>query len=299
MSSDTDSSLPDGFTHGYVHTNGTRLHYVQAGQGTPVVLLHGFPQHWYEWRKVMPTLALHYRVIALDLRGAGQSDAPSTGYDKATLARDVHGVIQQLQLGPVNVVGHDIGLMVAYVYAATYPTEVRRLVLMDAPLPDESVYTFPALTANGPGIWWFGLFNTPRMPQILLQGREEQFVTEFFHESVPPVVAGSITREDAEIYARNLSVSIRLNAYISYFATFSQDVPHLQRLRQEKLAIPVLAMGADHSLGAALGKQVEQYATNVRSVVIANSGHWLPEEHPQEVIQHLLSFFAEERDFDS
>ena len=292
MSSSNDSSLPAGFTHGYVQTNGIRLHYVQGGQGTPIVLLHGFPQHWYEWRKVMPGLAEHYLVIALDLRGAGLSDAPPTGYDKATLAQDVHGVVQQLHLGSVNVVGHDIGLMVAYVYAATYPTEVRHLVLMDAPLPDESVYTFPALTSKGPGRWWFGLFNTPRMPQILLQGREEQFVTEFFRDSAPFVVADSITREDAEIYAGNLRGSAHLNAYISYFSTFSQDVLHIQRLRQEKLSMPVLAIGADHSLGAKVGKQFEQYANHVSSVVIANSGHWLPEEHPQEVVQRLTSFFA-------
>jgi pimeloyl-ACP methyl ester carboxylesterase len=182
--------------------------------------------------------------------------------------------------------------MVAYVYAATYPTEVRHLVLMEAPIPDASVYTFPALSAKGPGLWWFGLFNTPRMPQILLQGREEQFVTEFFRDSVPPVVANSITREDIAIYANNLRKPSHLNAYTSYFSTISQDVSHVQQLRQKKLSMPVLAMGADHSLGAGVGKQVEQYATHVSSVVIANSGHWLPEEHPQEVVQYLTSFFA-------
>jgi pimeloyl-ACP methyl ester carboxylesterase len=199
-----DAPLPPGFTNGYVNTDGIRLHYVQGGHGIPVVLLHGFPENWYAWHKIMPALTLHYQVIALDMRGAGQSDAPPTGYDKATLAKDVHGVVQQLHLGSINLVGHDIGLMVAYTYAATYPTEVRHLVLMEAPIPDSSIYTFPALSAQGPGLWWFGLFNTPRMPQVLMQGREDQFITEFFRYSVPPVVVNSITQEDKTIYANNL-----------------------------------------------------------------------------------------------
>jgi pimeloyl-ACP methyl ester carboxylesterase len=130
------------------------------------------------------------------------------------------------------------------------------------------------------------------MPQTLLQGREEQFVTEFLRYNVSPVVAGSITQKDIAVYAQNLRGAAHLNAYVSYFGTFRQDVPHVQQLRQKKLTIPVLAIGADHSLGAELGKQAQQYATNVRSVVIANSGHWIPEEHPQEVVQHLTSFFA-------
>jgi pimeloyl-ACP methyl ester carboxylesterase len=294
MSVNNDAPLPPGFTSGYVHTeDGIRLHYVQGGHGTPVVLLHGFPENWYEWHKIMPALALHYQVIALDMRGAGQSDAPPTGYDKATLAKDVRGVVEQLHLGTINLVGHDIGMMVAYTYAATYPTEVRHLALMEAPIPDSSIYTFPALSAQGPGLWWFGLFGAPRMPQILLQGREDQFITEFFRDTVPVIVVKSITQEDATIYANNMREPSRLNAYISYFGTFPQDVPHMEQLRQRKLSMPVLTMGADHSLGAAVGEQVEQYATHVRSVVIANSGHWLPEEHPEEVLQYLMSFFGE------
>lgn len=286
------SSLPPGFTQGYVHTNGIRLHYVQAGQGTPIVLLHGFPENAHEWYKVMPALAQHYHVIALDMRGAGQSDAPPTGYDKTTLAQDVHGVVQQLHLGSINLAGHDIGSMVAYFYAAMYPTEVRHLVLMEAPIPDSQVYTYPALTANGPGLWWFGMFNTPSMPQTFIQGRENQFIAEFYKYSVPPVVAGSITQEDLAIYAQDLRGTARLNAYASYFGTIPQDVLRVQQLGQTKLTMPVLAIGADHSLGAELGKQAQQYATNVQSVVFTNSGHWIPEEYPQKTVQYLTSFFA-------
>lgn len=288
-----DPTLPTGFIHGYVQTNGIRLHYVQGGQGTPVVLLHGFPENWYAWRHVMPVLARQYHVIALDMRGAGQSDAPPTGYDKATLAQDVRGVVQELHLDSINLVGHDIGLMVAYFYAATYPTEVRHLVLMEAPLPDESVYTFPALTSKGPGLWWFGLFNAPRMALTLLQGREELFVAEYFRSCAIPVVTDNITSEDMAVYARNLQGPAHLNAYISYYSTISQDVAHIQRLRQEKLSMPVLALGGDHGKGETVGKQVQQYATHMRSVVIANSGHWLPEEHPEEIARQLISFFEE------
>jgi pimeloyl-ACP methyl ester carboxylesterase len=285
--------IPRGFTDGFVHTDGIRIHYVQGGHGAPVVLLHGFPENWYEWHSVMPALAQRYHVIAIDMRGAGQSDAPATGYDKETLAKDVHGVVQQLHLGSINLVGHDIGLMVAYAYAATYPTEVRHLVLMEAPIPDSSVYSFPALSANGPGLWWFGLFNTPSMAKALLQGREAQFITDFFKSSVPPVVANSITSEDKITYTNDLRGPDHLNAYISYFSTLPQDITYnKQHLLQKKLTMPVLAMGADHSIGAGVGDQVAQYATNVKKVVVANSGHWIPEEHPQVVIQNLLSFFG-------
>lgn len=291
-SSTPHDSLPQGLSQGYVHTNGIRLHYVQAGHGIPIVLLHGFPENAHEWYKVMPALAQQYHVIALDMRGARLSDAPATGYDKTTLARDIHGAVQQLHLGSINLVGHDIGSMVAYFYAAMYPTEVRHLVLMEAPIPDSQIYTYPALTANGPGLWWFGLFNTPSMPQTLIQGREKQFLTEFYKYSVPPVVAGSITHEDLALYAQNLLGTAHLNAYASYFGTIPQDVVRVRQLSQKKLPMPVLAIGADHSLGDGLGKQARQYALNVQSVVFSNSGHWIPEEYPQKTIHYLTSFFV-------
>jgi pimeloyl-ACP methyl ester carboxylesterase len=285
------SLLPEGFTEGFAMTNGIRMHYVSGGKGQPLVLLHGFPETWYAWHKVLPDLARHYRVIAPDMRGAGQTDAPPTGYDKATMARDIHGLVSQLGLGPINLVGHDIGLMVAYAYAALYPGDVKHLALLEAPIPDASIYTLPALTANGPGVWWFGFFSTPQMPEKLIQGQEATFLTQFFQNSVPVQVQGSITPAEIALYAHNWQDPAHLHAYISYFSSFQTDVEQIKIYGKKKLQMPVLALGADHSLGEAVFTQVHNYATNVTGGVIANSGHWIPEEHPQALVDQLLTFF--------
>jgi pimeloyl-ACP methyl ester carboxylesterase len=284
--------LPDGFTEGFVTTNGIRMHYVRGGEGKPLVLLHGFPETWYAWRKTLPSLAKHSMVIAPDLRGAGQSDAPKAEYDKVTLSEDIRGLVQQLGLGPINLVGHDIGLMVAYAYAARYPDDVEHLALLEAPIPDESVYRFPALTANGPGLWWFGFFNTPQMPETLIQGREEDFLALFFQNSVPVQVQGSITTTDMTLYTQNLRNQARLNAHLGYFRALKTDVEQMKVYGKKKLLMPVLALGAEQSLGAVVSTQVAQYATNVTGGVITDSGHWIPEEKPQELVDGLLTFLS-------
>lgn len=284
------SLLPEGFTEGFAMTNGIRMHYVSGGKGLPLVLLHGFPETWYTWHKVLPDLAKHYRVIAPDMRGAGQTDAPSTGYDKATMARDIHGLVSQLGLGPINLVGHDIGLMVAFAYAALYPTDVKHLALLEAPIPDASIYTIPALTAKGPGPWWFGFFSTPQLPEKLIQGREETFLTQFFQNGVPVQVQGSITQAEIALYAHYWQNPAHLHAYISYFSSFHTDAEQIKIYGKEKLQMPVLALGADHSLGTAVETQVAHYATNVTGGVIAGSGHWIPEEQPQAFVAQLLAF---------
>src|SRR6266849_3675795 len=290
-SQEPHSLLPNGFTEGFVRTNGIRMHYVRGGEGEPLVLLHGFPETWYAWRKVLPSLAKHYTVIAPDLRGAGQSDAAPTGYDDVTMSEDIRGLVQQLGLGPINLVGHDIGLMVAYAYAARYPNDVKHLALLEAPIPDESVYSYSALTANGPGLWWFGFFSTPQMPEKLLQGHESDFLTLFFQNSVPVQVQGSITKAEIALYTtQNLRNPARLHAQVSYFSALRTDVEQVKVYGKKKLQMPVLALGADHSLGAAVATQVARYATNVTGGVITGSGHWIPEEKPQELVDRLLTF---------
>jgi pimeloyl-ACP methyl ester carboxylesterase len=142
---DLQPPAPAGFRHANARVNGINLHYVTGGQGEPVVLLHGFPQTWYEWHRIMPQLGERYTVIAPDLRGGGLSDkpVPASGYDKKLLAEDIHQLVQQLGHSRVRLVGHDIGLMVAYAYASLYPGEVDQLVVLDAPLPGiEPIWSF-------------------------------------------------------------------------------------------------------------------------------------------------------------
>jgi pimeloyl-ACP methyl ester carboxylesterase len=285
------SPLPAGFTSGYVVVQGgVRLHYVRGGSGEPLVLVHGFPQSWYSWRHLLPLLARHFTVIAPDLRGAGDSDAPTGGYDKETLAGDLRGLVKQLNLGRIHLAGHDIGLMVAYAYAARYPADVRRLALLEAPIPDESFFSFPALTPGGPGPWWFGLFNTPRMPETLLRGREEAFLREFFAATGAP--ESLFPREELRRYARNLKEPARLAAHLGYFRAFATDVTALADERSTPLPMPVLAIGADRSLGSFVPTQAARYATQVKPYVFENTSHWIPEERPEALSRMLVDFFG-------
>src|SRR5256714_1009368 len=173
------SRIPGGFTEKTARVNGVTLNYATGGTGPAVVLLHGYPQTWYMWRKVMPALAGQYTVIAPDLRGSGGSDAPATGYDKASLAADIHQLLLALgHAGEVSVVGHDIGGTVAYAYAAAHRDSVRRLAVIEAPQIDESLYQFPSVTPAGPGFWNFGFFMLGNgLPESMVSGREDAWIS--------------------------------------------------------------------------------------------------------------------------
>ena len=161
----TTSRIPADFAETTAPANGITINYVRGGAGPTLVLLHGYPQTWYMWRKVLPALAAHFTVIAPDLRGAGGSDAPADGYGKSVLAEDVHQLLVGLDLADeVSVVGHDIGTMVAYAYAAAHRDSTRRLVLIDSPLADESLYEFPSLTATGSGSVELRVLYPPQRP---------------------------------------------------------------------------------------------------------------------------------------
>ncbi|WP_329017728.1 alpha/beta hydrolase [Micromonospora rifamycinica] len=176
-----DGRVPAGFTEQRAQVGDVAINYVRGGRGPTLVLLHGYPQCWRMWRGLLPELAASYQVVAPDLRGFGDSDAPPDGYDKLTVAADLHGLLTGLGLADdVRLVGHDVGTMVAYAYAAAHPDAVSRLVLTEAPIPDESIYTFPALTEAGPAVWNFGFFNlTNGLPEEMVTGREARWVDRF------------------------------------------------------------------------------------------------------------------------
>ncbi|WP_042414876.1 alpha/beta fold hydrolase [Streptacidiphilus anmyonensis] len=287
------SSLPAGFAEHRTRANGITVDYVRGGHGPTLVLLHGYPETWYEYRDVLPTLARHYTVIAPDLRGAGGSSAPATGYDKKTMAQDVYALLTELGLQHhIDLVGHDIGSMVAYSYAAQHPDEVSRLVLSEAPIPDQSIYRFPALTAQGPGVWNFGFFNvTDGLPEQMIHGREQTWVDLFIRMFA--VRKDAAAAPDAvSVYARGISDPAHLRASLGWFRSLGQDIRDNAVLSKKPLPMPVLAVGASNSLGANVADQVRTYAAHVQGVVIPNSGHWIFEEHPQEMAQLLMRFFG-------
>ena len=282
--------MPAGFTEHKMNVGSLGINYVIGGHGPTVVLLHGYPETWYMWRHVMPALAEHYTVIAADLPGAGKSDAPDTGYDKKTMAADIHGLLLRLGMDhDIRLVGHDIGTMVTYAYAAANPQDVTKLVLSEAPIPDPSIYQFAALTANGPGVWNFGLFSlTNGLPEDIVSGREALWTDRFIDQF--EFVKGAVTPDEVKVYAGYLQDRPHLEASFDWFRTFPQDIKDTAVNQQTKLTMPVLAIGAQHSLGDFVPQQVDNYATNVTGMVIQYSGHWIYEEQPAEMTQVLLDF---------
>jgi pimeloyl-ACP methyl ester carboxylesterase len=291
-SSSADEQIPAGFSEQKTRVDGIGLHYVIGGHGPVLLLIHGYPQTWYEWHGIMPALAAHYTVIAPDLPGAGQSDAPATGYDKKTMASELHALLVSLgQDRDVRIVGHDIGTMVAYSYAAQYPATVNKLVLSEAPIPDLSIYQIPSLTDHGPGVWNFGFFNlTDGLPEAMIKGREVAWTAGFIggFEGVP----GAVSPADIRVFAHYLRDPAHLAGSLAWFRVFPQDIRDDAQFQKTPLTMPVLAIGASGSLGRAEGDQVTQYATNVTGVTIPDSGHWIYEEHPEELTAMLLGFLG-------
>ncbi|MGW5656639.1 alpha/beta fold hydrolase [Streptomyces humi] len=287
--------IPAGFSEHKTRVAGIGINYVIGGHGPTLVLIHGYPQTWYEWHGIMPALAEHYTVIAPDLPGAGRSDAPASGYDKKTMAAELHALLVSLGKDrDVNVVGHDIGTMVAYSYAAQYPRSVRKLVLSEAPVPDLGLYEFPSLTAQGPGAWHFGFFSLGTgLPESLIRGRELTWTTGFMRGIA--VHKDALTPDDLRVFASYLRDRAHLEASFAWFRTFPQDIADNARFRKKPLPMPVLAIGADGSLGSSVARQVRHYATHVTPAVVPDSGHWIYEEHPKETTDMLLRFLGGNR----
>ncbi|WP_314222740.1 alpha/beta fold hydrolase [Streptomyces zaehneri] len=290
--SSAGEKMPAGFSEHKTRAAGIGLHYVIGGHGPTLLLLHGYPQTWYEWHGIMPALAKHYTVIAPDLPGAGKSDAPPSGYDKKTMASELHALLASLgKDDDVRIVGHDIGTMVAYSYAAQYPATVTKLVLSEAPIPDPGIYKIPSLTDQGPGVWNFGFFNlTDGLPENMIRGREVAWTAGFIggYEKVQ----GAVSPADIRVFAHYLRDPAHLRASLAWFRVFPQDIRDNEQFRKTPLRMPVLAIGASGSLGGAVGDQAAQYASDVTGVTVADSGHWIYEEHPEELTTMLLDFLG-------
>ena len=289
----TATPPPKGFAEHRAQVNGITMDYVRGGHGPTLVLLHGYPETWYEFEAVLPALARHFTVIAPDLRGAGASSAPAGGYDKKTMAEDLHQLLTKLGLQHrINLVGHDIGTMVAYSYAAQHPRDVSRLALTEAPIPDQSVYQFPALTPGGPGVWNFGFFNvTNGLPEQMIAGRERTW-TDLFIRMFAVHKDAAARPEAVRAYAQAMSDPAHLRGSLEWFRALDRDVSDNAESVRTPLPMPVLAVGADHSLGQSVPDQVRRYATHVQGVVLPDSGHWIFEEHPQKMTDLLLRFLS-------
>ena len=268
----------------FAEANGVRIHYLQAGKGEPVLLLHGFAQTSRMWLPLIKELAKSHAVIAPDLRGYGSSAAPADGYTKAAMARDVHALMNGLGHKTVALVGHDIGLMVAYAYAAQYPAEVKRIVLMDAFLPGVGDWTNVWLLRD---LWHFHFHG--KTPLALVTGRERIYLEHFWNDFAADATK-SIPEADRKFYAKEYAKPGHMKAGMETFRAFEQDAKDFAQFAKTPLTMPMLVLSGEKAGGQFLIDQGKLVNSNVEGVVVAGSGHWLMEEAPGKVIPKLVEF---------
>ncbi len=269
---------------GAAKIDGVKLHYLTAGRGPALILLHGYAETSRMWRPIIPILAKRFTVIAPDLPGIGDSAIPAKGLDMKTSAVRMHGLARSLGVEKAGVVGHDIGLMVAYAYAAQFPAETEKLVVMDAFLPGvgqwEAIY-------NNPGFWHFR-FNGPT-PEALVRGRERTYFEHYWNNFAADKKR-SIPEADRKAYTAAYARPGRMRAGWAYFVSFQQAAKDFAQLAQTRLTMPVLSIGGEKSLGEALAQQMKLVASDVTVVVLKNTGHWLLEERPKQTTDALVEF---------
>lgn len=276
-------------THHFADLDAVRLHYVTAGTGEPVVLLHGWPQTWFMWRDVIPLLAPHFALIAPDMRGLGDSARPADGYDKMTVARDIAELMTRLGHDRFRVVAHDWGGPVAFALAAQFPERVTAMAIFDAPV----------LGDGGPiehhGRWHFGFHALPGLPEVLTAGREDAYLRFFFKfaGAKPDAISEAAQAE----YVRAYSQSGAMTAGFNYYRAVPQDIADNTAFREagRKLAMPILVYGGDpvtRGRGMTALESWERVADNVSGGVAKNCGHWIPEERPDFVADEVMRYFG-------
>jgi pimeloyl-ACP methyl ester carboxylesterase len=270
----------------FAKVDGVRLHYLIAGSGDPVVLLHGYAETSHMWRPLMTELAKSRTVIAPDLRGAGESSAPVAGYTKAEMAGDIHALVRKLGFARIRIVGHDIGLMVAYAYAAQYPGEVDRIALMDAFLPGVGNWRDVWLMRD---LWHFHFYG--KTPLALVHGRERIYFEHFWNDFAADT-AHSVPQRDRRVYAKAYARPGGMRAGFEYFRAFEKDAEDFARFAKTPLTMPMLVLTGEKASGEFLIQQAKLVAKNVEGVVVRNSGHWLMEEAPDQVIPRLVKFIS-------
>ena len=277
-------TIPAGFTEHDVEVNGTRIHYYIGGKGSPVVLLHGYAQTSHMWFPIMPLLAKNHTVIVPDLRGAGGSSKPESGYDKKNMAVDIHDLVTSLKLDHATIVGHDIGLMVAYAYAAQFPKETDRVVLMDAFLPGIGDWKNVWLMRD---LWHFHFYG--EVPLKLVDGRERIYFEHFWNDFAADP-KHSVSEVDRQLYAKAYAQPGGMRAGFEYFKNFERDAKDFAELSKTPLPMPVLVLTGEKASGTFLIEQTKLVATNVEGKVVPGSGHWLMDEAPEITMPALIAF---------
>jgi pimeloyl-ACP methyl ester carboxylesterase len=280
-------ALPSIFKSQIVHSPaGADIFVRSAGTGPVVVLIHGYAETSDSWAPLATELVKSYTVVVPDLRGIGRSSRPATGYDKKTQASDIRAVVTTLGFDHTFVVSHDIGIMVAYAYAALYPDKVERLVIMDAPIPGIAPWDD---IIKDHKLWHFSFWGTDE--ERLVQGRERIYLDRIWNDfSASPSQPDEATRK---FYASEYAKPGAMRAGFEHFKAFSQDAEDNQVFQRTKLTMPVLAVGGEKSFGATEAVVMRRVATNVREAVVPNSGHWLMEESPTYTVALIRDYLKD------
>jgi pimeloyl-ACP methyl ester carboxylesterase len=277
-----------------ISDNRVRIHYVAGGNGPAIVLLHGFPQHWREWRLIMPALAESgYRVIAPDLRGFGFSDKPLDSFDIVTVSEDIRQLVAQDGTREVSLVGHDVGAAVAYAWAAGHPDEVQRLTLIEGLPAGLEPKPAGAPMLRGKPLWHLAFGSTPDVPEILLANRERTFIEFLLRQGAYDQT--TFPDEEIEAYTCTFAAVSGVRGALAHIRAIPQSAALNRKLSERRLTMPVLAIGAALSFGEHMEEGARQFANSVMGAVAERCGHWIPEERPVWLTRQLAGFFGRDR----
>lgn len=286
-----------GFVNQYAIVNNVKLHYVTGGSGEPLICLPGWPQTWYSYHPLAQNLAKSFRVIIIDIRGMGSSDKPTGGYDKKTMAADILGLVQLLELDKVHIMGHDIGGMVAMSFAFNYPEYTDKLIVLDGTHPSEGMMQMPLIPAPGtfnekmdaqmPYAWWMGFNQVKGLPEKLLEGRFH-LLLDYLFEYV--MIDGSkMSGFDRALYAAIYNDADSIRASNAWYQTFPQDIEDAKTY--QLLTMPVLGIGSYVSYQY-MKMGLPYVAKDPEVIGLMDSGHYMYEEHSEQVIEAVINFLS-------
>lgn len=276
---------PKGGQSLFARVNGVKLHYVRVGAGPNVVLLHGWPQTWFAWRNTMERLCSRFTLIAPDLRGLGLSERTAGGYDKQTIAKDIRALIDEAAGGRAHVVGHDMGGKAAFMLACLHPEHVEKLVLVDCLVPGTE-----NMDALREGAWHYGFHMAPEFPEMLTRGRERDYIAAqiraWSHKK------DAIPENAIAEFAKHYAADGGMTAGFNYYRALKDDAAAVRSFEGQRLNMPVLAIAGRHGVGERLADALRPRTTNLRSVIVEDSGHFVADEAPEYFCEQIGGFLS-------
>jgi pimeloyl-ACP methyl ester carboxylesterase len=271
---------------------GNSVHWVTAGNGPATLLLHGWPQTWYEWRHVIDAVSGDRLLIAPDLRGWGGTSGPDEGYDVAAVAEEVALLLDHLRIEAVDLVGHDWGVPVGYLLATTNRDRVRSFVAIEASIPGAGGEQLLDFSHGWNPLWFFPFLATPGLPVPLLAGKERVFFTWILTQMARNT-PGAMTDDDLAVYLDAYGSAEAVRTSCGYYAQTWASAQQIRQASEEPLTIPVLAIGGEKSIGAQMQAYLQRLAPGAEGLVLSGCGHLVPEERPDELVQAITTFWSQ------